>query len=90
MFQENLLGELSRNGDVLHDAGLLASLNSTRAAAETVREALAQAQVTIGVIRFVSYSYRFFSFCQTLKENMVLIFLYSIVQTVLKLKTVYF
>ncbi|XP_068628065.1 cytoplasmic dynein 2 heavy chain 1 [Battus philenor] len=38
--QENLLRELSKNGDILHDANLLASLNNTRATANTIREAL--------------------------------------------------
>ncbi|CAK1578266.1 unnamed protein product [Parnassius mnemosyne] len=43
--QENLLKELSKNGDILHDSNLLASLNNTRTTTNTIREALKAAQV---------------------------------------------
>ncbi|CAG5009427.1 unnamed protein product [Parnassius apollo] len=42
--QENLLKELSKNSDILHDSNLLASLNNTRTTTNTIREALNAAQ----------------------------------------------
>ncbi|XP_061706791.1 cytoplasmic dynein 2 heavy chain 1 [Cydia pomonella] len=42
--QENLLKDLSANGDILHDANLLASLNKTRATSATIAEALEAAR----------------------------------------------
>lgn len=38
--QENLLKVLSTNGDILHDANLLASLKNTRSSSATIAEAL--------------------------------------------------
>ncbi|XP_072941902.1 cytoplasmic dynein 2 heavy chain 1 [Epargyreus clarus] len=42
--QENLLSELSKNGDILHDTNLLASLNKTRETSATINEALSAAR----------------------------------------------
>ncbi|KAJ2950704.1 hypothetical protein O0L34_g8964 [Tuta absoluta] len=42
--QENLLKDLSTNGDILHDANLLASLNKTRATSTVISEALEAAK----------------------------------------------
>ncbi|XP_063374788.1 cytoplasmic dynein 2 heavy chain 1 isoform X3 [Cydia amplana] len=42
--QENLLKDLSANGDILHDSNLLASLNKTRATSATIAEALEAAR----------------------------------------------
>ncbi|XP_013145919.1 PREDICTED: cytoplasmic dynein 2 heavy chain 1-like, partial [Papilio polytes] len=42
--QENLLKELSKNGDILHDANVLSSLEQTRATAATIQSALAAAR----------------------------------------------
>lgn len=42
--QENLLKDLSSNGDILHDANLLASLKKTRTTSVTISEALSSAR----------------------------------------------
>lgn len=42
--QENLLRELSNKGDILQDAGFLASLSKTRATNDTIAQALAEAR----------------------------------------------
>ncbi|XP_034825556.2 cytoplasmic dynein 2 heavy chain 1 [Maniola hyperantus] len=42
--QENLLKDLSSNGDILHDANLLASLKKTRTTSVTISEALTSAK----------------------------------------------
>ncbi|KAI8440127.1 hypothetical protein MSG28_001532 [Choristoneura fumiferana] len=55
--QENLLKDLSANGDILHDANLLASLNKTRATSATIAEALAAARAIEEHTRAASEAY---------------------------------
>lgn len=55
--QENLLRELSNKGDILQDAGFLASLSKTRATNETIAEALAEAREIERVTRVASQAF---------------------------------
>ncbi|CAB3224979.1 unnamed protein product [Arctia plantaginis] len=56
--QENLLRELSNKGDILQDAGFLASLSKTRATNETIAEALAEAREIERVTRAASQAFQ--------------------------------
>ncbi|XP_063823749.1 cytoplasmic dynein 2 heavy chain 1-like [Ostrinia nubilalis] len=56
--QENLLRDLSKNNDILHDANLLASLNKTRETGATIAEALAAAHAISASTRAACDTYR--------------------------------
>ncbi|XP_028177728.1 cytoplasmic dynein 2 heavy chain 1-like isoform X2 [Ostrinia furnacalis] len=56
--QENLLRDLSKNNDILHDANLLASLNKTRETVATIAEALAAAHAISASTRAACDTYR--------------------------------
>ncbi|XP_075972807.1 dynein cytoplasmic heavy chain beethoven [Anticarsia gemmatalis] len=55
--QENLLRELSVKGDILQDAGFLASLSKTRATNDTIAQALAEAKEIERVTRAACHAF---------------------------------